>query len=118
MKIATRMARYQLLIAVLCAVLWGLYGGGRVGLAALAGGGIGALLTFYAGLKTFSASGRDAQQVVMNFYRAEVRKIILAAVLFAAAVRLFGDVFVPVVLTFVLTLPVYWFALLWDSSDG
>ena len=118
MKIATRIARYQLVIAVSCAVLWGLLGGGREGLAALAGGGIGALLTFYAGLKTFSASGQDAQHVVMNFYKAEVRKIVLAVVLFAVAVRLFADVFVPVVLTFALTLPVYWFALLWNSSDG
>ncbi|MGH8444186.1 MAG: ATP synthase subunit I [Solimonas sp.] len=118
MKIATRIARYQLIIAVSCAVLWGVFGGGREGLAALAGGGIGAVLTFYAGLKTFSASGKDAQHAVMNFYRAEVRKIILAAVLFAVAVRVFGDVFAPVLVTFMLTLPVYWFALLWDSSDG
>lgn len=118
MKIATRIACYQLIIAVSCAVLWGAFGGGREGLAALAGGGIGATLTFYAGLKTFSASCTDAQYAVMNFYRAEVRKLILAVVLFAVAVRLFADVFAPVLVTFALTLPVYWFALLWDSSDG
>ena len=54
----------------------------------------------------------------MNFYRAEVRKLILAAVLFAVAVRFFADVFAPVIVTFSLTLPVYWFALLWDTNDG
>lgn len=118
MNTATRIARYQMVIAVICALLWGFLAGGREGLAALAGGGIGSLLTFYAGLKTFSRSGPQAQQVVMNFYRAQVRKWILAAVLFAVAVRLFGDVFAPVLVTFCLTLPVYWFALLWDTRDG
>lgn len=118
MKTAMRMARYQLLIALASAAFWALLEGSREGLAALAGGGIGALLTFYAGLKTFSASPQDAQHAVMNFYKAQVRKLVLAVVLFAVAVRLFADVFVPVVVTFCLTLPVYWFALLWESSDG
>ncbi len=118
MKTATRMARYQLLIALVSAAFWLFLEGPREGLAALAGGGIGALLTFYAGLKTFSASAQDAQHAVMNFYKAQVRKLVLAVVLFAVAVRLFADVFVPVVVTFCLTLSVYWFALLWESSDG
>lgn len=118
MNTAMRIARYQLLIAVFSAIAWGVLGGGREGLAALTGGGIGSLLTFYAGLKTFSGSGRQAQHAVMNFYQAQVRKWILAVVLFAIAVRLFADVFAPVAVTFCLTLPVYWFALLWKSSDG
>jgi len=84
----------------------------------MVGGGISVILTLYAAIKTFAAPAQNAQFAVMNFYRAEVRKLILAAVLFAAAVRFLGDVFAPVVATFALTLTVYWFALLWDTNDG
>ncbi len=84
----------------------------------MAGGAIGVVLTIYAAVKTFSASARHPQQAVSNFYRAEVRKFILAAVLFAVAVKVFGDRFAPVIVTFTLTLAVYWFALLWETSDG
>lgn len=118
MKTATRIALLQALIAVICAALWAVFEGPRSGLAALAGGSISVVLTVYAAIKTFSVAASDAPHAVMNFYRAEVRKLILAAVLFAVAVRFFADVFAPVVVTFALTLLAYWFALLWDSSDG
>ncbi|MDD3761664.1 MAG: ATP synthase subunit I [Nevskiales bacterium] len=118
MKTATRIALTQLLIAVVSAALWAFFADSRSGLAAMVGGGISVILTYYTAIKTFAAPAKDAQFAVMNFYRAEVRKLILAAVLFAAAVRFFGDVFAPVVVTFALTLTVYWFALLWDTNDG
>ncbi|MEQ1438027.1 ATP synthase subunit I [Fontimonas sp. SYSU GA230001] len=118
MKTATRIALLQALIAVISAALWAAFADLRSGLAALVGGSIGAVLTIYAAIKTFSVAASDAPHAVMNFYRAEVRKLILAAVLFAVAVRFFAEVFAPVVVTFALTLPVYWFALLWDTNDG
>lgn len=118
MKTAKRIAAYQILIAIIAAVLWGLFDSPRAGMAALAGGCMSALLTLYAGVKTFATPAADAGRAVMNFYRAEVRKLILAAVLFAVAARFFSDVFAPIVITFALTLTVFWFALLWESSDG
>jgi ATP synthase protein I len=118
MKTATRIALLQGLVGVIAAILWALMTDVRSGLAALVGGMIGAALTIYAAAKTFSSSARHPHQAVSNFYRAEVRKFILAAVLFAVAVRIFGDNFAPVIVTFVLTLAVYWFALLWKTSDG
>lgn len=118
MKTAKRIALLQILIAAVAAALWGLLADPRSGLAAFAGGSIGAVLTIYAAIKTFASPAADAGRAVMNFYRAEVRKLILAAVLFAVAVRFFSDVFAPVIVTFALTLPVYWFALLWDTNDG
>lgn len=83
--------------------------------AAGAGGVIAALLTFYAGLKTFGVSGADATALVRNFYRAQARKFALAVVLFGVAVQLFGNNFAPLIVTFAVTLSVYWFALLWES---
>ncbi|MEW6169109.1 MAG: ATP synthase subunit I [Pseudomonadota bacterium] len=118
MKTATRIALLQVLIGTVSAALWAVFADARSGLAALAGGSIGALLTVYAAIKTFSVSAADARHAMMNFYRAEVRKLILAAVLFAVAVRFFADVFAPLVITFALTLTAYWFALLWDTNDG
>ncbi|MDP9142525.1 MAG: ATP synthase subunit I [Pseudomonadota bacterium] len=118
MKTAKRIALLQILIALMAAALWWGCADARSGLAALVGGGIGAVLTIYSAIKTFATSGTNAGQAVMNFYRAEVRKLVLAAVLFAVAVRFFADVFAPVIVTFSLTLLVYWFALLWDTNDG
>lgn len=118
MKTATRIALFQLLIAAVSVAIWAWFAGPRAALAALTGGGISVVLTVYTAIRTFAAPAANAKQAVMNFYRAEVRKLILAAVLFAAAVRFFGDVFAPVVTTFALTLSVYWFALLWDTNDG
>jgi ATP synthase protein I len=118
MKTATRIALMQGLVGLMSAVLWTILTDAQAGLAALVGGGIGAVLTIYAAVKTFSVPARHPQQAVSNFYRAEVRKFILAAVLFAVTVKVFGDRFAPVIVTFTLTLAVYWFALLWKTSDG
>ncbi|MEC9364548.1 MAG: ATP synthase subunit I [Sinimarinibacterium flocculans] len=118
MKTATRIALLQGLIGIVSGVAWAMLSTPKAGLAALIGGGIGAVLTIYAAAKTFAVPASDARHAVMTFFRAEVRKLLLAAVLFAVAVRFFADVFAPLVSTFALSLLVYWFALLWDTTDG
>ncbi|MES0873139.1 ATP synthase subunit I [Sinimarinibacterium thermocellulolyticum] len=118
MKTATRIALLQGLIGLLAGIVWAMLVEPRAGLAALAGGGIGAVLTIYAAAKTFAVPASDARHAVLAFFRAEVRKLLLAAVLFAVAIRFFADVFAPLVTTFALSLVVYWFALLWDTTDG
>ncbi|MCK9384883.1 MAG: ATP synthase subunit I [Nevskia sp.] len=115
MKVATRIALFQLVIGLLAAVSWALIENPKAGLAAGSGGGIAALLTLYAGLKTFGVRVDDPQVAVRNFYRAQMRKLLLAVVLFAVAVKLFGNNFVPLIATFAVSLSVYWFALLWDT---
>jgi ATP synthase protein I len=118
MKTATRIALLQGLIGFAAALVWVVLADPRSGLAALIGGGIGAVLTIYSAAKTFAAPASDARHAVMTFFRAQVRKLLLAAVLFAVAVHFFADVFAPLVTTFALSLTVYWFALLWDTTDG
>lgn len=115
MKIASRIALLQLVVGLLGAALWTACTDARAGLAAAAGGGIAALLTFYTGLKTFGVSTDDAEARLRNFYRAQARKIALAVVLFGVAVQLFGNHFAPLIVTFAVSLSVYWFALLWKS---
>ncbi|QHS10397.1 ATP synthase subunit I [Sinimarinibacterium sp. NLF-5-8] len=118
MKTAIRIARLQGLIGLVSAGVYAVTVDQWSALAALTGGVIGALLTIYAGAKAFSVSAEDPQQAVTKLFRAEVRKWLLAVVLFAVAVRVFGQAFAPVIITFALTLSIYWFALLWDKSDG
>lgn len=117
MKTAKRIALYQLGIGCLAALLWSLGGGWKAGLSGFVGGAISATLTFYAGILNFGRATSDPGQMVKNFYRAEARKIVLTAVLFALAARFLKDELAPLAVTFVVTLAVYWFALLW-KDDG
>ncbi|MDP3857154.1 MAG: ATP synthase subunit I [Stagnimonas sp.] len=117
MKTATHIALYQLAIALAAALIWGVGSNVGSGLAALAGGGISALLTFYAGVVNFGRVSDDPRQRVMNFYRAEARKLALAVVLFGFAAKFMAAQFAPLIITFAATLTVYWFALLW-KDDG
>ncbi len=87
--------------------------------AALCGGCIGALLTWYAGVRTFGRVAADAQTRLMDFYGAMARKILLAVVMFAVAVKVFGSTcFAPLIITFAVSLSVYWLALLWNTRNG
>ena len=117
MKTATRIALYQLAMALASALFWSVGRDVESGLAALAGGGISALLTFYTGIVNFGRVSDDPKQQVMNFYRAEARKWALAVVLFGFSAKFMAAHFAPLIITFAATLTVYWFALLW-KDDG
>lgn len=115
MKTAQRIAFLQFCVGLVSAIIWLGFKNAESGIAAAVGGLIAALLTFYAGLKTFGVRGNDPQAVVANFYRAQMRKLLLAVFLFAIAVKLFAASFVPLIVTFMIAWSVYWFALLWDT---
>lgn len=115
MKTANKIALLQVLIGVMAAAAWIAFHGARAGLAALCGGGIAALLTWYAALKTFGVHSDDPDALLRNFYRAQMRKLLLAFLLFGVAVQVFGNDFAPLITTFAVALSAYWFALLWDS---
>lgn len=116
MQVATRIARYQLLIAVVLATLWWLFSGHMPGFAALVGGLIGAALTLYTGVHAFAGRSADPQDMLRRFMRAQARKWVLAIVLFALAFKGLPDHALPLMTSFVATLAVYWFALLWDDK--
>ncbi|MCX7062454.1 MAG: ATP synthase subunit I [Gammaproteobacteria bacterium] len=115
MNTAHRIALRQLIIGLLGALIWYWIRDFQSGGAAFVGGVIAATLTFYAALKTFGKHSDDPNQVVANFYRAQMRKFALAVVLFAVAVKIFGSNFAPLITTFAVALSVYWWALTWDS---
>ncbi|HEX4871662.1 MAG TPA: ATP synthase subunit I [Nevskiaceae bacterium] len=118
MLIALRIARYQLLAGLLIGVIVGLLSGWMEALAAAAGGGASALLTWYTGVKTFGRGSTDPTQMVMDFYRAQWRKWLLAILVFGLAVQVFKTSFLPFIAVFAGTLSLYWFALLWKDADN
>jgi F0F1-type ATP synthase assembly protein I len=118
MRIVARIAMLQFLVGLLFAALWLAMQGWRHAASALCGAGIAAVLTLYAGIRTFGRAGGDPHHNLTVFYSAQARKFLLAAVLFAVAVKLFGREFLPLITSFAAALTVYWFALLWNLRDG
>jgi len=113
MKVATRIALFQLFVAGLGAVLWGSFQGWLPAASAFCGGLICAVLTYYTAVKALGMETSDPQVMVTNFYRAESRKWVLAIVLFGFAVLVFKSALAPLATTFAAAHLVYWFALLW-----
>jgi F0F1-type ATP synthase assembly protein I len=107
----------QLAVTVVGAFFWLLRGGADAGLGALAGGGISVLLSVYFAIKVFARPDSDPQAMLGTFFKAEALKLVLAVVLFSAAAIFFSHVYVPLITTFIGTLTVYWFALLFTRYD-
>jgi len=101
------------------AALWMVLGGGRAGTAALVGGGISVLLSFYFLVKVFSQHPDAGPEAVLAaFYKAQAWKMLMATMALTVAVMFFKDVFAALITTFAATLTIYWFALLWaDRND-
>ena len=65
----------------------------------------------------YSQDRAGAQAMLSAFVRAEAIKIVMAVVLFSAAAIFLSHVYLPLVITFVATLTVNWFALLFTRHD-
>jgi F0F1-type ATP synthase assembly protein I len=83
--------------------------GAQASLAALFGGFVVILPTLYFAAKvTLRAGGATAAEVLGTFYRAEVVKLILTALLFWIGAKWFGQHFAPLILTTIACLAVNW----------
>ena len=116
MKTALRIAWYQLLIATLAGLAWALSKDGMSGLAAFTGGAINAAITGYVGWLNFGVADTHPDLILKKFYRSQMRKLALSAVLFGAAVLMFRTQLLPLATTFSVGFVVYWFALLWKND--
>lgn len=114
MKVATRIALVQLLVALAGAALWGVTQGAWSAASAFCGGVICAVLTVYSAVKALGPETGDPQVMVSNLYRAEARKWVLAIVLVGFAAYVFKGSYAPLITTFAAAHIVYWFALLWN----
>jgi F0F1-type ATP synthase assembly protein I len=77
-------------VTLVMAVLFGLLASGEAALGALAGGGISVLLSLWTAFRVFAVPAEAGPQAVFSaFVRAEVGKLVMAAVLFSAAAVFF-----------------------------
>jgi ATP synthase protein I len=92
---------------------WFISGDPRGAWSALIGGAIGFSTAAVYARGMFAAGGREPRELVTAHFRAEVFKLALTVVLFAAAFILYKEVStLALLLTYIATLTVYWIALL------
>jgi F0F1-type ATP synthase assembly protein I len=103
--------RIQALLIVASGLVFVFVGGLPWAIAALAGGGIGLLLTALTGIRVLLSQGAAAKQTVRSFYRAMALKFVLAVILFVIVAKWFAGYFVPVVTGYAVTLMAYWLAM-------
>lgn len=118
-RMAVWLLRTQALLVVVGALIAVVLSGTGSGLALLAGGGIGILLTAVAALRTGIVSAEaGAATMVAAFYRAMAMKLVVAAALFTAVAYWFSGFFGPVVIGYTVTIVAYWLAMWRLGRDG
>jgi ATP synthase protein I len=103
--------RWQAILSVLGAAVYGLIAGAAMGLAVLVGGGIGLLLTSVTGLRIGLSLGRDPKAMIAAFYKAMAFKLVLAVILFVIVAKWFAGFFLPVMIGYMATVLAYWLAM-------
>jgi len=102
----------QALVAVVAAGTVWIGWGGAAALAALFGGLVAIAPTLYFAAKVYLRAGAPTTAEVLGaFYRAEVGKLILTALLFWIGAVMFGAHFAPLILTCLACLAVNWLML-------
>lgn len=96
-----------------------LVAGPTAALAAVYGGlVVAALPTFYFAWRVFSRRPDDSPRTVVGaFYRGEVGKFALTAVLFVFGIGVFSEQFLPLILTYMAALGSYWVVLASESNS-
>lgn len=118
-SIPARIVIWQLVIGIAGAVITWPLAGPKAALAAFLGGAIGALLSLYFAIKVFNLrQGGDPQAMLRAFYRGEAMKLVLATGIFVLVAIFLAEVWLPLMVTFMASLAVYGFALLWKVGDG
>jgi ATP synthase protein I len=114
MKTVYRIIGAQIVVTLAAAALALLLGDTvHAAYSALIGGGIGFFTAWIYARKAFGTRSAEPEELVKAQYRAEVLKLAFTVVLFAAAVVLYEEVStLPLLLTYIATLAVYWVALL------
>ena len=115
MKVVGTILGWQLVVTVAAAALWLTLQGVHGALAALVGGGIATAGGWVYAHKMAQSTTEPAAMMSAHF-RAEAYKLAITIALFACAFGLYREISpLPVFLTYVATLLVYWAALLIKS---
>ena len=98
----------QLLIAAIATAIVWIGWGYTAALAACFGGVVVIAPTIYVAAKVALRAGSTAAEVLGAFYRAEVGKLVLTALLFWIGAKWFGPYFAPLILTSIACLAMNW----------
>lgn len=111
-QVTRTIARFQLLVTLLAAVLAFGFGDVRAAYSALVGGGISTLVTLYFARQVFSARiGATATTIARAFLMGEIVKILLTVVLLSIAFLWLKVSPLPLLLAYMAALMAYWLAL-------
>jgi ATP synthase protein I len=92
--------------------------GRAAAIAALFGGIVVVVPALYFAFRVDRRRGKtQANEILGAFYRAEVGKLLLTALLFFVGARLFGEHFAPLMLTSVACLAMNWLVLAFVTND-
>ena len=103
--------RAQAILSGAVAIIFAVIDGREQAIAALAGGGIGLLLTAVTALRIGMSLGGDLKVMIASFYRAMAFKLVLAVILFVIVAKWFSGYFGPVITGYVATIVAYWLAM-------
>jgi ATP synthase protein I len=109
---AYRIVLTQFAFAMLAGLVALAVGGAAAGAAALAGGLINVVANLYFAIRMFGRGVRPAAAVLRGFYAAEAVKLVLTGGLFFLTVVVWRLDVPPLLAGFMVTLAVYWLALL------
>ncbi len=109
--------RWVLSVQALGVLLMGLVAYAIAGLPAGVSSGLGSLIALFPNVYFSFRFGlrddrRTAKQVVRSFYGAEAIKLLLTVILFVAAYQYADLMMLPFLVGYIVTLSVFWFALL------
>lgn len=107
-KLAWAVCAVQGLISLTASVIVVFFAEPRAAKAALYGGLVAIVPTAYFALRVYlRRPGKEPRDVVGSFYRGEIGKFALTALLFFGGVKMFGDHFLPLLCTYVACLAAY-----------
>jgi ATP synthase protein I len=120
--IAKAVCLTQIAIAAAAALVTGVLAGREQAIAALYGGVVAVVPTIYLARRALAGlDGRKPTEMVGAFYRGEIGKLALTALLFALGVGLFAKQFLALIVTYAACLLAYWLVIarvIYETGDS
>jgi ATP synthase protein I len=103
---------YQVLIILIVTTGFAVKEGGQQALSAILGGMAAFVPNLYFALRIHRSAGQEARKIVNSFYAGESGKLLLTVALFMMIFQIPNIQTLPLLVSYVATLSVFWFALL------
>ncbi|RIZ67569.1 MAG: F0F1 ATP synthase assembly protein I [Methylococcales bacterium] len=108
----SKILSYQILIILMITAGFGFFGGQQQGLSGFLGGIAAFIPNLFFALMVYKSSRQSARTVVNSFYAGESGKLLLTAVLFVMIFNGPDIKILPLLVSYIAALSVFWFALL------